>query len=243
MSSASKWQPIDTAPIDITIWVKREGCSLGRPYKKAKAVLSHGVRGVIATKTKGSGHEGCPIKKYDGYSTCWPITHWKPVKQSNWIVKNSKHIPIKDMSIEDAAEVFDAWRELQYIPHSNLQMWFELDNKWIVVGAGWHLTPIDIFRVKRKKSIEEGQQEVLESADNPTPNVPLWEVDWEEIPREYEWAAVDENGRAWLYEERPYTVGNIWDCHADMRELSIDEIVWVLGDVENNWKYSLTKRP
>jgi hypothetical protein len=145
-------------------------------------------------------------------------------------VKNSKHIPLKDMPKEDAAEVFDAWRELQDVSHHRLQMWFELDNEWIDVGAGRHLTPIDVFRVKRKKVVEE------------TPIAQMWKVNWEGIAKRYEWAAVDENGRAWLYEERHYTVGNIWDCHADMRELSINEIVFVLGDVENNWKKSLIQR-
>lgn len=150
----SKWKTIDSAPMGVTVWAKVEGVSsiTGKPYEKCKVVLNQMSGSIVARMEYEEAIDYLPIEDSDTES-CWPLTHWKPVKQSKWIVKNSGKLKLREMSEEDAYEVFKAWRKDVGADEKALYV-YDWDGYWVEY-LNDSLFPYSIYRVKRQ-DVPEG---------------------------------------------------------------------------------------
>lgn len=66
-------------------------------------------------------------------------------------------------------------------------------------------------------------------------------VPWHVLPKEYRWAAVDDDGRAYAYEETPSCFGNWWKSPSESH-IRIDQLVGYDPGTKP-WDQSLIQRP
>lgn len=245
----SKWKTIDSAPIGVAVWAKVEGNHpiTGEPYEKAKVMFAnHPTKGVVATHYGVNYPNWLPIEGDLNTTGNWPLTHWKPLKKSKWIVKNPKKLLLKEMSEKDTQEVFKAWREI--LPNNGyktrLQVWDNYWEEWeIVCNSYYNLDSSKAYRVSLQPPSDEGEKRLSESKEEP-----LWELDWKQIDRRYKWAAVDLNGEVYVYGSLPDIRNNRYngECWGgdDITFVSTNSAIKKpLENVEENWKNSLIKRP
>ena len=68
----------------------------------------------------------------------------------------------------------------------------------------------------------------------------MLDIDWNEIPEKYKWAAQDEYGRICVFDDEPFLVEGelgVWDSFCYM------VIIKNGASPNTDWKNTLTKRP
>lgn len=63
-------------------------------------------------------------------------------------------------------------------------------------------------------------------------------INWDKIPEGYDWVAVDKNGDAWIYVDKPYysEIGDHWISGG------VKKIIWVIGSEHKDWRELLFHR-
>ena len=68
----------------------------------------------------------------------------------------------------------------------------------------------------------------------------MLDIDWDEIPEKYKWAAQDEDGKICVFDDEPFLFEGelgVWDSFGCMVLVKIGE------NPNTDWKNTLTKRP
>jgi len=127
-------------------------------------------------------------------------------------------------------------------------------NKTVMVIANGHvtLTPVGDIDVAMQFTIAQWN-EIVEFVDSQLlqafedeqdkrasrVNWASWEVDWSQIPGEYSYAAIDEDGRAFGYSNEPRIIENTWGARGEYFRLKEYDNPSTVA----NWRTSVIRRP
>ena len=127
---------------------------------------------------------------------------------------NEEKKMLKDMSAEEIKAIVMALDE----DSSQLQYWDKIDCMWIE-KKGTLLGAEGIHRIKPKQKRQ----------------LP---IPWQFVKPEFEWAAMDEDRRIYVFTAEPFIDGDGWyhESYEAIAALTIDT-------TNINWKESLTQRP
>ena len=144
-------------------------------------------------------------------------------QQYEWVIKNERHLRLHELPADDLKTVVVSSLLGDHVVE------VLLDGGWVKketpYGVCTNLRPESVYRVSRKVTL-----------------IPL-DIPWKHIVGIWKYAAMDENGDVFLYDDKPYLAEGtkVWQQTSGYRWF-VDQHLNINTD-GINWETSLTVRP